>query len=145
MYPIHAVSDAAHLLATSEDRSAAYFSGETRGYRLEPWHDSMRSWGADLWVDANPEREPRVGWLGHLINDAAVCSGGSDAEILKYYAAGHDECNCAMLPLGEAAPLMAVFTTRQVERGEELLLSCECAVQDCRRPPPPPAPYERAF
>ena len=76
-----------------------------------------------MWIDANPDRELRAGWIGHLLNDAAVCAGASDEEILHYYRTGARQCNCVMLPCGEAAPLMAVYTTCDVAHGEELLFS----------------------
>merc|ERR1711879_844631 len=123
MYPVHAVGDATHLLASGEDRESPYFQGTAREFRLEPWHDKLRAWAPDLWIDANPQREPCPPWLGHLLNDAVVCSGCTDSEILSYYNTGYSVSNCAMLPCGDAVPLMAVYTTLAVVRGEELLFS----------------------
>ena len=124
LYPVHAIGDARHRLTLS-DTDEAYFKGTpTRPYSLEPWHPSLKTWAPDLWIDANPEREANAGWLGHLTNDAATCTGDSDDEVVQYYEAA---TNCVMLPFGRAAPLMCVFTTRDVAEGEELLLSCACA------------------
>ena len=124
LYPVNAIGDASHRLTLNRD-DEMYFKGTTaRPYRLEPWHPAIKAWSSSLWIDANPERAPRAGWLGHLVNDAAVCSGGSDAEISSYYQA---PTNCVMVPFGRVAPIMAVFTTRDVDEGEELLLACESA------------------
>merc|ERR1712060_404877 len=117
------IGDDQLLLARGADQDAPYFKGSDRGYRLEPWHDALEPWAPDLWIDANPQRDSVSGWVGHLLNDAATCAGGSDAEILQYYETGCKECNCVMIPCGEAAPLMAVYTLRPVDRGEELLFS----------------------
>ena len=121
LYPVHAIGDARHRLTLS-GTDEAYFKGTpTRPYRLEPWHPSLKTWAPDLWIDANPERQSKTGWLGHLANDAATCTGSSDDEVVQYYEAA---TNCVMIPFGRAAPLMCVFTTRDVAEGEELLLSC---------------------
>ena len=61
--------------------------------------------------------------MAHLANDVQPCAGGSEAEILAYYAACASETNCAMLPFGTAAPIMALVATRDIKAGEELLIS----------------------
>ena len=34
----------------------------------------MAGWAEDAWISANPQREKRAGWLGHLVIDvAAAC------------------------------------------------------------------------
>ena len=113
---------------------AAYWQREpcTAAYRAQLLHGALatdatsgpvQQWAPGAYADANPAREHLDGWLGHLANDAAACTDGSEAAVLDYYRACGRDCNAMMLPLGNAAPLMALVTTRDVDEGDELLLS----------------------
>ena len=117
-------------VASAED--AEYWKEPcTSAYRSQAFHASTpgfptagppQGWAPGVYVDANPTRPHVPGWMAHLANDCAVVGAdATEAEILAYYATCEQKANCAMLPFGAAAPVMALVTTRDVEDGEELL------------------------
>ena len=131
LYPVHSVGVGSQRIHADED--GAYWREPcTTAYRATITHAAtpgapgarpVQEWAAGAYVDANPERPHVDGWLAHLANDAAACSASSEAEILAYYAACEAACNAVMLPLGRAAPVMALVTVCDVPAGQELLLS----------------------
>jgi hypothetical protein len=121
LYPVHALGDAS--LALSRGTEASLF-GETatKANRMLPSHPSLRDWADDLWIDASRERARVAGWLGHLVNDGAVCTSPDEIAICQYYEKAAASTNAVLSPFGEeAAPLMCWVTTRPVSKGEELL------------------------
>ena len=119
LYPVHALGIAEG--GACGDNDTHYFSSQTgpSAYRLQLLHRSVPE---GMWADANPERVHVPGWLAHLVNDSASVRGTQSAEVLAYYDLCEAETNCALVPLGPVAPLMALVTTRAVAPGEELLL-----------------------
>lgn len=78
-----------------------------------------------VFVDANPDRPPCPGWLGHLVNDAATIvddDGPSVDAVSSYLRTTASRENCAIVPFGPS-PLLATVTTRPVARHEELFAS----------------------
>lgn len=132
LYPVDALGHADGYL-THGKANREHFAGsekqrlQTFGwYRVSLSHPSVLRWAKDLWVDANPTLPSRLGWLGHYANDASMIARGSDVDeeaILTYYAAAHELSNCVLIPVGDAAPLLGVVSTRPIARGKELLLS----------------------
>jgi len=121
-YPIHALGDTANSLAP--DDGAAYFdAATTRPYRVQPSHAVLTSMGLDdLWLDCNPELPHVPGWLGHLVNDAAVCEERTTEAVVAYYERCLESANVHMIPFGdESAPIMCWAATRDIPVGEELL------------------------
>lgn len=128
LYPVHSMGIGTQRISTAEDAEAGTWEEPcSAAYRTTLLHTTrigpVQEWAQGAYVDADPARPHLAGWVAHLATDAAVCAGGSDKEILEYYAAGADECNCLMVPFGGAAPVMALVTTRAVQPGEELLVS----------------------
>lgn len=119
LYPVHALGIGEGGACGDEDTK--YFSSQVgpSAYRLQLLHRSVPE---GMWADANPQRAHVPGWLAHLVNDAATCRGSGQAAILDYYDRCDAETNCALVPLGPVAPLMALCTTREVSPGDELLL-----------------------
>lgn len=130
LYPVHSIGIGSQRVASAED--AEYWKEPcTSAYRSQAFHAStpgfptagpLQGWAPGVYVDANPTRPHVPGWMAHLANDCAVVGAdATEAEILAYYATCEQKANCAMLPFGAAAPVMALVTTRDVEDGEELL------------------------
>jgi hypothetical protein len=113
-----------------------------------PEHEFWRC-GFSPFVDANPNRRLIVGkeydqekggggpWQGQLVNDGAALlttvggdgtatststSSTTERAIVEYLHASLQAANCALIPFGPS-PLLAVATTRPVQKGEELFLS----------------------
>ena len=63
--------------------------------------------GRSLFLDANPDREPVPGWLGHL------CGNNNNANA--------NNANCAAIPIEGAVPLCMVVATRDISEGERLV------------------------
>ena len=131
LYPVHSIGIGSQRVSTADDAEIWQEPCST-AYRARILHAAapaaaatrpVQEWAAGAYVDASPSKPNVDGWLAHVANDAAVCAESTDAAILKYYAACESACNCVMLPLGNAAPLMALVTTRDVESDEELLLA----------------------
>lgn len=122
-YPVHGLVHASTGQAVAVYES--YFSEpddlEYSSYRLNLAHHSFR----DLQIGCRPNGNisDRLGWLAHRSNDAALLSELSAAALLQYWKTSLLECNCASPPLGNAAPLMVLVTTRDVLKDEELLHS----------------------
>ena len=117
-YPVDALGDAQNALALRRYETLAM-----RDYKVEIFHGLLRGWAEDLWIDADPSKELVAGWLGHLVNDAAVCASGAQHDIERYYADACAKANCELVPFGDACPLMVIVATRDVEAGAELLQS----------------------
>ena len=115
-----------------------------------------------MFVNANPNRRRRVddggdgeaaagggAWLGHLVNDGAAMFGGdtSDGAIEAYSVASSAARNVVAVPLGGAAPLVALVTTAEVPSGAELFATYEYRYWLGRAgvTPPPPTPLVRAL
>lgn len=126
-YPIDAIGIAAAETTTLTigDENDAYF-GDLSGspYRVTLSHHSLGKLGDDeLFIDANPNLVDRPGWLGHRANDAACIGLGDDTDeqaIVDYYTQGTERSNVVLAPFGDAAPIMCLWTTRAIEKGEEL-------------------------
>lgn len=88
-------------------------------YVLEVGQASVKEIGGAA-IDINLPPTDIEGWLGHRANDGAICSGTSEKEILQYFETCKRECNCVMIPFGNAAPFMCLFTKRAIKKGEEL-------------------------
>ena len=125
LYPIHALGDATTCLTCDEDgRDAELFGEKGRTdwpYRVDlPVSPGLAGWAEDLWVDTNPTRDARSGWLGHLVNEGVACAGSTEPQIVDYYAETLRRANCFLVPFGDT-PLMCWAATRAVAAGEELL------------------------
>lgn len=115
-YPVDAMGDSLNALALNQ-----YESLGSRDYKVELFHGLLQGWAEDLWIDANPSKLLVRGWLGHLVNDAAVCASSEQHDIDTYYSEVADKANCELVPFGDACPLMAIVATRDLEAGAELL------------------------
>ena len=115
-YPVDAMGDSLNALALNQ-----YESLGSRDYKGELFHGLLQGWAEDLWIDANPSKLLVRGWLGHLVNDAAVCASSDQHDIDTYYSEVADKANCELVPFGDACPLMAIVATRDLEAGAELL------------------------
>ena len=71
-------------------------------------------------VSANPARRD-AGWLGHVANDGAECSGGDDDSLMRYLAASRARRNGCFVPL--CVPLMGLVLTEDVAAGDEILVT----------------------
>ena len=71
-------------------------------------------------VSANPARRD-AGWLGHVANDGAECSGGDDDSLMRYLAASRARRNGCLVPL--CVPLMGLVLTEDVAAGDEILVT----------------------
>ena len=71
-------------------------------------------------VSANPARRD-AGWLGHVANDGAECSGGDDDSLMRYLVASRARRNGCFVPL--CVPLMGLVLTEDVAAGDEILVS----------------------
>ena len=126
LYPVHSMGIGDFGMSTDEDMDyfqALHKNRQPSPYRLSLLHPSIQEWAPGLWVDANPHCPIVPGWTGHLANDAAVCGGSSGADALKYQACCELECNSVLIPFGDAVPVMALCPVRDIEPGEELLVS----------------------
>ena len=121
-YPAHQVGmqvDGEAYAAPQSDEDRLYFQSlrAPAGYRQEFGN-------AGVFIDANPTKAHSPGWLGHLINDGAVCGGDARADLLSYYETSEARRNCINVgfgPSGACEPTMAYVTTRAVTAGEEFL------------------------
>lgn len=75
--------------------------------------------GASVFIDVDADRPDAPGWSGHRVNDGATVLSNSEEGVLAYYRASRKAKNCAFTPFGPA-PILAIVTTRKVEKGEEL-------------------------
>jgi hypothetical protein len=83
------------------------------------------SYGVQQWPDraivGNPEDATDDGYLGHIVNDGARCTG--DADAARYDAASKQTANVRM----DTASLMechhALIATRRIRQGEEIYMS----------------------
>jgi hypothetical protein len=79
-----------------------------------------------LFVDINPNRTAPPGWSGHLVNDGAIVKENSEIGIMEYYRESQQARNCVHIPFGPS-PMIAVVTTRKVQKGEELFTTYGCS------------------
>ena len=126
LYPVHAMG--VGELGACEDEDTRYFQEQSVGdrpseYRMRLIHRGLVDAAPGAWADCNPQRTHAPGWHAHLANDAAVCGGASEADVLAYYAGIDADSNAVLVPFGDVAPLMALCTTSEVRQGEELLLA----------------------
>jgi hypothetical protein len=121
-YPVHALGSADACLCTGEENEA-HFAGEDgpSGYRVNPSHRSLEGWANDCWIDANPNLPDQPGWLAHRANDAARCTAATEDTILEYYAQCAERANAILVPFGDAAPIMCLWTIRPIAAGEEIV------------------------
>lgn len=115
-YPVDALGDAEKMLCLRQWPTLG-----ARDYKVEIFHSLLQGWAEDLWIDADPAKELVAGWLGHLVNDATMCASSEQAEIARYYRETAARENCALVPFGDACPIMSIVTTRDVDAGVELL------------------------
>jgi hypothetical protein len=73
-------------------------------------------------VDCNPNRPDLAGWMAHRINDGATVLSNDERGALLYLKQSVEKQNVVIAPYGPS-PLLAAFTTRDVEEGEELFTS----------------------
>lgn len=96
--------------------------------------------GRPLFVDVNPQRatgrpinchnattttttaSSSCCFLAHLVNDGSIVREASEQGLLDYYTSSRQRKNCVFIPFGPA-PVLALVTTCDVPRGEELLTS----------------------
>lgn len=134
LYPVHATGinffdDGSSYWITLDEEDEKYFFKDTEGekeanylvYLLGNRSPEEGLNGAPF-VDANPNRSPRPGWLAHYINDGAIITSNSERGVLDYLESSSAKENCAICPFGPS-PLMAAVTTIDVKKGEELLTS----------------------
>ena len=121
-YPIHSLGLEDQRLTYDPKDAAADNWESSAEYRAQVLHPQVQEQAPGVYVDVNLKRAEVSGWLAHRVNDAAVCAGASEAEILEYLETCRQECNCALVPFGTAQPIMALYTTRDVSQGDELLI-----------------------
>ena len=123
LYPVQALalgqSTAARVVPRSKD-------GWPEGYEqvVQPSLPGLKG----LRIDADP-KERCPGWLAHLVNDGACPLAPShkpegwkdDTDLSKYVKASVESANVALVPFGNAVPLLCLVTLREVAAGEELL------------------------
>jgi hypothetical protein len=71
---------------------------------------------------ASPSSSSSNCFLAHLVNDGSVVREASEQGLLDYYTSSRQRKNCVFIPFGPA-PVLALVTTCDVPRGEELLTS----------------------
>lgn len=124
LYPVDALGSTGSCLFTGAENEAIFGDGNkepSRAYRVEINHRSLVNWADDLWVDANPNLADRPGWLAHRANDAASCTAAPTEEaILDYYAQCAERANVILVPFGDVAPIMCLWTLRPISAGEEI-------------------------
>ena len=129
LYPVHGIGRDNHFADgqaafLAADEHGDYFdTSEVPAYRQYLLGERSllflpASSSAPIFIDCNPNAPLVPGWRGSLVNDGAACTGGSEAEVVRYYVESKRTKNCALVPFGPA-PLMAYVTTRRVEAGEE--------------------------
>ena len=140
-YPVHSFGLEAQRLASNNDQE--YWVDCSPAYRAPMLHEAVQAFAPGTYVDVNLQRAELAGWCAHRANDASVCTGASEAEILAYLTACEAECNCVLVPFGGAAPILALFTTRAIQKDEEVkwtqrldLGTRLCIAIDCLMPQP---------
>ena len=121
-YPVHSIGLREQRLASNAD-DMDYWRTCSSAYRTPILHAAVQAFAPGAFVDVNLQRADRLGWLAHRANDATACLGSSETEILMYVHTCALECNCALVPFGGAAPILALVTTRHLAEGTELLCS----------------------
>jgi len=140
-YPVRALGDSSRQFEDDGSRDGLYGGSGHKPYRVAlPSSPGLLAWdGNDLWVDTDPDGQLIEGWLGHLTNDACVCSEPSEEGILAYYACASGANACARLVSFGDTPLLCLVVTRDVASGEEILGSYGhdywCAAQTGNVPP----------
>ena len=119
-YPVHALGRDTRCFV--DEVSRPYFDAKgSASYRVNPSHRSLDGWADDFWIDANPTLEDQPGWLGHRANDAATLPPyASETDILEYYARCREVANAVLVPFGDAAPIMCLWSLRPIAPGEEI-------------------------
>ena len=113
LYPVHVLGNEAGgqtYMGIAHQPSA--YSLVLGHYSLGPDHN--------MWIDALPEQPHKEGWLGHLVNDAAVCEGSGVDALVRYFEASLANSNCVLMPFGPV-PLMCVLVIKDIPPGGELL------------------------
>lgn len=72
-----------------------------------------------FWVAANPTKEAAPGFLAHLANDGAACTGQDDIE--RYLVDSAELANACLLPL--CIPVMGLVLSKDVRQDDELLVT----------------------
>ena len=117
-YPVHSFGLEAQRLASNNDQE--YWVDCTPAYRAPMLHEAVQAFAPGTYVDVNIQRAELAGWYAHRANDAAALTEFSEAQILAYISACEAECNCVLVPFGGAAPILALFTTRAIQKDEEV-------------------------
>lgn len=131
-YPVHGMgvdSEESSVCIALSEGDQKHFLGDDKdanylqyliGSRPLFNHNPMELFGGDaIFVDANPNREDRVGWLSHYINDGATVTSHGEAGVLDYYRRSTEAKNCVHVPFGPL-PIIATVATRKIKKGEEL-------------------------
>lgn len=113
-YPTHTLGNLLRVTLDGQDVVEKHFP-------IEYQQDLLHTGVVDIFSGVDVRLPDVPGWLGHRANDATVCFGTSKEAILQYYEKCERECNCILLPFGDAVPIMLLLTTRAVQQGEELL------------------------
>mmetsp|Transcript_1926 Transcript_1926/g.2072 ORF Transcript_1926/g.2072 Transcript_1926/m.2072 type:complete len:398 (+) Transcript_1926:36-1229(+) len=113
-YPVHALGNETHAFSVGGEynNTAHYKNG-----LLQP---NIKK---GIWIDYQTDRPDLPGWLGHRANDATNLNESTEAAILNYLSTSCREANTIMVPFGDAAPLMALITTRPIRKDEEILIT----------------------
>lgn len=135
LYPVHAIGidygDDTSVCVASTAEDQQNFDNDSAGstyiqYLIGSRRLGDAEFGSDcLFVDVNPNRPVREGWISHYINDGATVTSNSEKGMLDYYAASRTRKNCVTVPFGPS-PILATFTTRKVKKGDELFTSYGC-------------------
>ena len=78
-----------------------------------------------LYLDVNPNKEIKTGWVSQMINDGATVDTNTEQGVLDYYNMSGKNKNCIHIPFGPS-PIMATVTTKKVKKGDELFTSYGC-------------------
>ena len=106
-YPVHCIGLMDQRLASNSD-DQDYWRSCSTAYRSPILHAAVQDFAPGTVVDVNAQKEDRAGWLAHRANDAVACQGGSETELLMYLHTCALGCNCALVPFGGAAPILAL-------------------------------------
>lgn len=111
-------SDQAHF--DQEEKDANYLQYIIGSRPLLSHNVAEMFSGDSLFIDVNPDREDKVGWLSHYVNDGATVTKVGEDGVLDYYERSTQAKNCVHVPFGPC-PILATVATRKIKKGEELL------------------------